>query len=103
MTIAVALILGLGFEFSFRFSFLLSIPAILGATLLEFDKIPWQGGHGRSSLLAVLVAALAGFLALGLLKKIMIREKFHCFRVRICSSWRRSWFSCFFRRQRRKF
>lgn len=79
MTIAVALILGLGFEFSFKFSFLLSIPAILGATLLEFDKIPWQGGHWPQLLLAVLFSALAGFLVLGLLKKIMIREKFHFF------------------------
>lgn len=81
MTIAVALILGLGFEFSFRFSFLLSIPAILGATLLEYDKIPWQGGHWPQLLLAVAVSALAGFMVLGLLKKIMVRDKFHRFAV----------------------
>jgi undecaprenyl-diphosphatase len=81
MTIAVALILGLGFEFSFKFSFLLSIPAILGAVLLEYNKIPWQGGHWPQLLLAVLVSALFGFLALGLLKKIMIREKFHSFAI----------------------
>jgi len=79
MTIAVALVLGLGFEFSFRFSFLLSIPAVLGAVLLEAGEIPWAGGHWPQLLLAVLVAALAGFLALGLLKKIMVREKLHYF------------------------
>jgi undecaprenyl-diphosphatase len=79
MTIATALILGLGFEFSFRFSFMLSIPAILGAALLEFGKIPWQGGHWPPLMLAVAVSALAGFLALGLLKKIMVREKFYRF------------------------
>jgi len=79
MTIAAALILGLGFEFSFRFSFLLSIPAILGAVLLEAGKIPWQGGHWPQLLLAVLVSALTGFLALGLLKRIMVRDKFHSF------------------------
>lgn len=79
MTIAAALILGLGFEFSFRFSFLLSIPAILGALLLEADKIPWGGGHWPQLTLAVLVAALAGFLALGLLKKILARDHFHRF------------------------
>ena len=79
MTIALALILGLGFEFSFRFSFLLSIPAILGAVLLEADKIPWSGGHWPQLALAVLVAALAGFLALGLLKKILVRDHFHRF------------------------
>jgi len=81
MTIAVALILGLGFEFSFRFSFLLSIPAILGAVLLEWDKIPWGGEHWLWLLLAVMIAALSGFLALGLLKKIMVREKFHYFGI----------------------
>ncbi|HSQ34506.1 MAG TPA: undecaprenyl-diphosphate phosphatase [Candidatus Binatia bacterium] len=81
MTIAVALILGLGFEFSFRFSFLLSIPAILGALWLESGKIPWQGGHWPQLLLAVLVSALAGFLALKLLQRILIREKFHRFAI----------------------
>jgi undecaprenyl-diphosphatase len=81
MTIAAALILGLGFEFSFRFSFLLSIPAILGATLLELDKIPWQGDQWPLLLLAVLAAAFFGYLALGALKKILLREKFANFSV----------------------
>jgi undecaprenyl-diphosphatase len=81
MTIAAALILGLGFEFSFRFSFLLSIPAVLGAVLLEWDKIPWQGGYWPQLALAVLVSALAGLLSLGVLKRIMIREKFHLFGI----------------------
>jgi undecaprenyl-diphosphatase len=79
MTIAVALILGLGFEFSFRFSFLLSIPAVLGAVALEAGNIPWGGGHWPQLALAVLVAALAGFLALGLLEKILVRDYFHRF------------------------
>lgn len=79
MTIAVALVLGLGFEFSFRFSFLLSIPAVLGALLLEAGEIPWGGGHWPQLALAVLVAALAGFLALGLLKKIVVGDHFHRF------------------------
>jgi len=81
MTIAAALILGLGFEFAFRFSFLLSIPAVLGAVLLESGKIPWQGGHWPGLLLAVFSAACFGYLALGLLKKILVREKFHCFAI----------------------
>jgi undecaprenyl-diphosphatase len=79
MTIAVALVLGLGFEFSFRFSFLISIPAVLGALLLEAGEIPWGGGHWPQLALAVLVAALAGFLALGLLKKIVVGDRFHRF------------------------
>jgi undecaprenyl-diphosphatase len=78
-TIAVALVLGLGFEFSFRFSFLLSIPAVLGALLLEAGKIPWGGGHWPQLALAALVAAAAGLLALGLLKRILVRDNFHRF------------------------
>ncbi|MCX6555113.1 MAG: undecaprenyl-diphosphate phosphatase [Candidatus Aminicenantes bacterium] len=79
MTIGAALILGLGFEFSFRFSFMLSIPAILGAVWLEADKIPWQGDQWPLLLLAVLTAAFFGYLFLGVLKKILAREKFACF------------------------
>lgn len=79
MTIAVALIFGMGFEFSFRFSFLLSIPAVLGAVLLEAKEIPWGGGHWPQLLLGVTIATLAGLLALGLLKKVMLRDKFHYF------------------------
>ena len=44
-------------------------------------RSPGREGTGRSWLLAVLVSALAGFLALGLLKKIMVREKFHRFGI----------------------
>jgi undecaprenyl-diphosphatase len=79
MTIAAGLVLGLGFDFSFRFSFLLSIPAILGATLLEAGKIPWTGSQWPGLLLAVLVSALFGILALGTLRRIMALEKFHLF------------------------
>jgi len=81
LTIAVALILGLGFEFSFKFSFFLSIPAILGAVLLEAGKIPWSGEHWPWLLLSVLASAWFGSLALSLLKKILIREKFHKFGI----------------------
>lgn len=79
MTIAVALILGLGFGFSFRFSFLLSIPAVIGAVLLEAKQIPWHGDHWPQLALAVAISALAGFLALFLLKRIVIRDRFHRF------------------------
>lgn len=79
ITIAVALILGLDFGFSFRFSFLLSIPAVLGALLLEARHIPCGGGHWLQLALAVTVAALVGFLALTLLRKIVMRNHFHRF------------------------
>ena len=79
MTIAVALALGLAFEFSFRFSFLLSIPAVIGAVILEAGEIPWGGSQWPMLLLAVLVSAAVGFIALGLLKRIAVRDQFHRF------------------------
>jgi undecaprenyl-diphosphatase len=79
MTIAVALVLGQAFDFSFRFSFLLSIPAVLGAVALEAGGIPWGGGHWGSLALAVLLAALTGLLALALLKRFVLRDRFHRF------------------------
>jgi undecaprenyl-diphosphatase len=81
MTIAAALILGLGFEFSFRFSFLLAIPAIIGATILELNKIPWHGDSWPYLLLAVLASALVGFLTLTQLKKILNHDHFHIFGI----------------------
>ena len=44
MSIAMGLFMGLGISEAFRFSFLISIPAILGATLLECMKV-MKGGE----------------------------------------------------------
>lgn len=44
MSIAMGLFMGLGISEAFRFSFLISIPAILGATLLECVKV-LKGGE----------------------------------------------------------
>ena len=44
MSIAMGIFMGLGISEAFRFSFLISIPAILGATLLECVKFMKTGG-----------------------------------------------------------
>jgi undecaprenyl-diphosphatase len=69
-TISTGLFLGLERELSGKFSFLLSIPAILGATLLEVRKInsiqePWM------VLIGVVVAFGMGFFSLKILMKII--------------------------------
>ncbi|HPP12677.1 MAG TPA: undecaprenyl-diphosphate phosphatase [bacterium] len=68
-TIAVALATGVSREEAFRFSFLLAIPAISGAGLLEFRKIaglqPWPLVVGMS------VAFLLGLLSLSLLRRLL--------------------------------
>ena len=79
LTIAAALILGLGEAFAFRFSFLLSLPAVLGAALLEWRHISWPGADGWLLAAAAVLSAVVGFLALRLLKKTLLRNHFHRF------------------------
>ena len=80
-TITTALICGLGFSAAAEYSFLLSIPAILGALLLE--SISAGAGLGGGEI-AVLVASAAvafasGYAALRLLVWILGRGRFHRF------------------------
>ena len=80
-TIAVAMLLGLRGPAAFRFSFLLSLPAVTGAVILElgkpgaFDAVPgsvWLGGA---------IAALVGWLALSALRKVVVLGRFWAFAV----------------------
>ena len=66
-TIAVALFLGLNRDLAGRFSFLLSIPAILGAFLLKANEVELGSLDIPPLMVGGLVAATAGYLALKLL------------------------------------
>ena len=81
-TISTGLLRGINKELSFRYSFLLSIPAILGALTLSLkdaltEKIfppqllPWIAG--------VLSAFVAGYLSLVLLRKTVVKGKLSLF------------------------
>ncbi|MEW6556257.1 MAG: undecaprenyl-diphosphate phosphatase [Elusimicrobiota bacterium] len=75
MTIAAALLLGFNRLWAFRYSMLLSIPAILGAGLLELKSIDininiFTGGF---------IAMFSGLLALYILAKTLTVRKFHIF------------------------
>lgn len=83
LTITVALLLGIKREKAFKFSFLLSIPAVIGALALtlyqDFNKL------ASLSLGAVEIAAgttaslVVGYLALKLLWKTLAKGKLHFF------------------------
>lgn len=79
LTISAGLILSMGFLFSFKFSFLLSIPAITGALILEISKIPFETTQIFYLLSGTLFSAIFGFAALVLLKKVILKDKFHYF------------------------
>jgi undecaprenyl-diphosphatase len=79
-TIATAMFLGIRGEIAARFSFLISIPAVLGAVLVKSrdldstalaDLIPYGFG--------VIIALLTGLWAISFLLKVIVRGKFGYF------------------------
>jgi undecaprenyl-diphosphatase len=80
-TIATALILGVGFAEAAEYSFMLSIPAILGALVMTLAQEPGALNAGSIAPLAIGAAAalLAGLVALRLLIGILNRGAFHRF------------------------
>ncbi|WP_407379772.1 undecaprenyl-diphosphatase UppP [Methanobrevibacter sp.] len=64
-TIAAGLVIGLDKEFAAKFSFILSIPAILGAFLLQLKDIGLSmSGDGAAIILGFVAAFVSGYLAI---------------------------------------
>jgi len=78
-TISAGMLLGLDKEKAARFSFLMFIPAILGATLFEAKEISSLGPDFGPALLGTITAAIVGYAAIGFLLKIINRNKFSYF------------------------
>lgn len=69
-------------EFAVKFSFILSIPAILGAALLDMKDVLESGSIGidvGAALCGMAVAAISGFLAIRWLLKLVQKSKLHYF------------------------
>ena len=78
-TISAGLLRGFGRNFAVKFSFLLSIPAVLGANLVSLVKafavgVDWS--MAPKYLVGVLVAFVSGYFAIYLLRMIVQRGKF---------------------------
>lgn len=71
MTITAGMGVGLGREQAARFSFLLGVPAIAAAGLLEGTEALKGGGLSVAILLGVVVAGLSGYAAIKLLLRIL--------------------------------
>ena len=79
-TIAVALFLGIDREIAGRFSFLLSIPAILGALVLSFDpSLSHTSMPTEVILLGVFVSAIVGYGALKALLRLVKKGRIYRF------------------------
>ena len=90
-TIAAGMAVGLDRSFAVNFSFLMSLPAVLGATILETKKA-LEAGIAVSALPAylvgMLIAGVVGYFSIKLLKMIAERGKFgkfcyYCFGIGI--------------------
>ena len=79
LTIGGALLLGWRRKEAAQFSFLLSIPAIMGATLFQLKNIETASQPWYHLLAGVLMAAVFGFLALTFLVRLINRGKFSSF------------------------
>jgi len=76
--VVTGLWLGVEAEEAAAFSFLMAIPAILGAAVLQIPDLLESGSAGASALLAgSLVAAVAGVLAIWTFVEFLKRKAFH--------------------------
>ncbi len=73
MTITAGLGRGLSAEEAARFSFLLAVPAIAGGGLIEMAALLGGEGIPTQVWVAVLVAAISGYLAIALLIRTLVR------------------------------
>jgi undecaprenyl-diphosphatase len=79
-TISIGLLLGIDREMAARYSFLLSIPAIIGAGLLNLKDGIYQPDMAiRATLLGFFTAALVGYAALKSLLQLVKKGRLHVF------------------------
>ena len=79
-TIATGLFLGLNHETAARYSFLLSIPAILGASLLSFGDLSGNiSVPVKTAVTGAIVSCIAGYFALNFLFYIIKKGRLHYF------------------------
>ena len=82
MTITAGCFVGYERRFAVRFSFLLSIPAVLGANILSVGDAVQAGINGAEVpmyLVGVVTAAVVGYLCIRLLKYVADKGRFGAF------------------------
>lgn len=80
-TIAIGLFLGVDREMAVRYSFLLSIPAIIGALILQLTTETAVGGNISGGVMAsgMITSFAVGYAALSLLVKLVQKGRLHVF------------------------
>lgn len=84
ITITAGLLCGFRRSFAVKYSFLMSIPAILGAMILEFGefKVSSMNFHlGAAYTVGMITAAVSGFLCIHVLMSMVQKKRFKIFAV----------------------
>ncbi|MDR0424271.1 MAG: undecaprenyl-diphosphate phosphatase [Clostridiales Family XIII bacterium] len=83
-TIVGGLVSGLNREFAVRFAFLISIPSVIGAVILEAPEA-FKGGIDTAMLLPIVLgvalAAIAGFIAIKAMIRVVSGKKLYYFSI----------------------
>jgi len=83
-TITISLLCGFDKKFAVKYSFIMSIPAVLGAAVLELKDVAETGAHFEPSyLLGMLVAAVSGYFAIKVMLQV-VKEKRYIFFSAYC-------------------
>ncbi len=78
-TIGTGLLRGVDREKITRFSFLLSIPAVIGAGVFEARNVAWSGVEWLPVIVGVLVSGVVGYFSLKLLLRFVKERRLRCF------------------------
>lgn len=79
LTVSTGLLRKIDKTAAFRFSFLLSTPAILGATVFEVKDLATANLDLIPLILGTIVAMIVGYASLKMLQRIVMSERFHLF------------------------
>jgi undecaprenyl-diphosphatase len=79
ITVATGLLQKVDKAAAFSYSFLLAVPAILGATIFEAKDLATSNVDLIPLLLGLIVSMIVGYISLKFLQKIVMKEKLHLF------------------------
>jgi undecaprenyl-diphosphatase len=79
LTVATGLLRKIDKATAFRYSFLLSVPAVIGATAMQSRDIILGNMDIAPLFLGATISMIVGYASLKLLQKIVMNEKFHLF------------------------
>jgi len=79
VTIATGLLRRVKKEIAFKYSFLLSVPAIIGAAVMESRDLVVSNVDVVALFLGAIISMIVGYVSLKFLQKVVMKEKFHLF------------------------